>query len=368
MTDMASRPTSGHALHLDRVSVRFGDGRGIAELSLSVAAGERVVVLGPSGAGKTSLLRAVAGLNRIDGGGVRVGTVDVTRLPPERRDIVYLHQSPVLFSHLSVAENVAFPLRVRGQRGEAVHARVRTALTAMQLEDFGTRSVHTLSGGQRHRVALARAIAARPAALLLDEPLSALDPTLRAEVREAIIAAQEEYGPAMMLVTHDLDDAGLLADRVAVLLDGRIGQVSTPAQLFSQPATLAVARFLGLYQEVRGHIRADGGVASPLGVLAATAWRDVPPAIGPAVVVFRVEGLRVGAACDGALSGSIVAFRQRPRGATVIVRLADGDQGFELEATLPSSAGSQNIGDVVGVSLDPHSVLVFPASVLPCST
>ncbi|MEO5816372.1 MAG: ABC transporter ATP-binding protein [Gemmatimonadaceae bacterium] len=365
---MASRPALGHALHLDCLSLRFGDGRGIVELSLSVAAGERVVVLGPSGAGKTSLLRAVAGLTRIDGGSVRVGTADVTRLPPERRDVVYLHQSPVLFSHLSVAENIAFPLRVRGQRGQAVDARARTALSAMQLEEFGPRAVHTLSGGQRHRVALARAIAARPAALLLDEPLSALDPTLRNEVREAIVAAQDEYGPAMMLVTHDLDDAGLLADRVAVLIDGRIAQVSTPAQLFSQPATLAVARFLGLFQEVRGRIRADRRVESALGILESTTLRDAPPVVGPVIVVVRAEELRVGPPCEGTTPGTIVAFRQRPRGSTVVVRLADGDQGFELEGTLTSSEASANVGDVVGVSFDARSVRVFPESALPCST
>ncbi len=359
---------SGHALHLDHLSLPFGDGRGIADFSLSVAAGERVVVLGPSGAGKTSLLRAVAGLMRIDSGCVRVGAVDVTGLPPERRDIVYLHQSPVLFPHLSVAENVAFPLRVRGQRGQAVHARVLTALSAMRLETLGRRDVGTLSGGQRHRVALARAIAARPAVLLLDEPLSALDPTLRNDVRAAIVAAQEEYGPAMMLVTHDLDDAAFLADRVAVLLDGRTAQVSSPAQLFSHPATLAVARFLGLYQEIPGRIRADGGVDSPLGLLAAATLRDVAPASGPVVVVVRVEELRVGSPCEGVAQGSIVAFRQRPRGATAVVRLADGGNGFELEATLSASEPSPTIGDAVGVSLDPRRSLVFPADTLPCST
>ncbi len=368
MTVSASPTPSGQPLHLDRLALRFGDGRGIVDLSLSVAAGERIVVLGPSGAGKTTLLRAVAGLTRIASGSVRVGAADVTRLPPERRDVVYLHQAPVLFSHLSVAENVAFPLRVRGQRGEGVHARVRTALTAMRLEDFGPRAVHTLSGGQRHRVALARAIAARPAALLLDEPLSALDPTLRDEVREAIVAAQKDYGPAMMLVTHDLDDAGLLADRVAVLLDGRIAQVSTPAEVFSHPATLAVARFLGLHQEVPGRIRADGDVECPLGVLPATALCAALAARAPVVVAVRADGLRVGPPSARAIPGRIVAFRQRPRGTTAVVRVTDGDEGVAFEATLVSSEESPNVGDAVGLSLDRRSVLVFPASAVPCST
>ncbi|GAC1655267.1 MAG: ABC transporter ATP-binding protein [Gemmatimonadaceae bacterium] len=361
MSDTMSRPVSvsGQALQLDCVAVQFGDRPGLDALSLTVAAGERVVVVGPSGVGKTSLLRAVAGLAPIRSGYVHVGTNDVTDLPPERRGVVYLHQSPVMFSHLSVADNVAFPLRVRGGRGRAVDLRVRTALAAMRLASFERRATHTLSGGQRHRVALARAIAARPAALLLDEPLSTLDPTLRDEVREAIITAQAEYGPAMILVTHDLDDAGLLADRIAVLLDGRIAQIATPAELFSHPATLSVARFLGVYQQVPGHVRAGGAIESVLGVLPGTTWSGSAPVASGVVVAVRAEGLRLGPSDQGTALGHVVAYRPRVRGATVLVAVDDGDGGLELEALLAPGETSPQIGERVGVSIDQRHALIF---------
>ena len=361
MSAHASSGAAGPDLRLERLSIRFGAGAaGISELSLAIAAGERVVVLGPSGAGKTSLLRAVAGLSALHAGAVWLGAENVTALPPERRGIVYLHQSPLLFSHLDVGENVAYPLRVRGQRGDAVRQRVREALSAVRLDGFERRSTVTLSGGQRHRVALARAIAARPAALLLDEPLSALDPTLRDEVRAAIVAAQAEYGPPMLLVTHDLDDAGLTADRIAVLLDGRVAQLSTPVELFTRPTTLAVARFLGLFQEIPGRTRADGAVECALGVLAAASIPDAGHA-APVVVAIGPYGLRFGAAGDTAAPARVVAVRQRARGTSVIVRLAEGSAGVELDATLASGTPIPPIGSVVEVSIDPRHVRIFAA-------
>ncbi|GAC1647399.1 MAG: ABC transporter ATP-binding protein [Gemmatimonadaceae bacterium] len=361
MNDGVARPVLGQTLRLDHVAVQFGDGRGLDDLSLTVAAGERVVVLGPSGVGKTTLLRAVAGLARVRAGSIYVGAEDATSLPPERRGVVYLHQSPVLFSHLTVAENVAFPLRVRGESGKAVLLRVRTALGIMQLEGFDHRAVYTLSGGQRHRVALARAIAARPAALLLDEPLSALDPVLRDEVRTAIIAAQTEYGPAMMLVTHDLDDAGVLADRIAVLLDGHVAQLAAPAEVFSRPATLSVARFLGFYQQVPGHVRADGDVECVLGVLPGALKSGGVPATSRVVVVVRAERLRVRPAREGNGIAQVVALRQRARGTTALVRIDNGHDGLLLEALLASDQTWPQLGERVAVSLDQRHALIFPA-------
>ena len=355
----AERPS---ALVLEELHIPFGSARGIADLSLEVAAGERLVVVGPSGVGKTTLLRAIAGLARIDAGRVRIADRDVTALPPERRDAVYLHQTPVLFAHLSVGENVAFPLRVRGQRGEAVRQRVREALAAVQLDGFEKRTAQALSGGQRHRVALARAIAARPAALLLDEPLAALDPALRDDVRTAIAAAQAGHDPAMLLVTHDLDDAGLLADRIAVLLEGRIAQSATPATLFARPETLAVARFLGIFQELPGRTRADGSAECALGVVPA------PPGLpaGHAVtVVFRPEFLRTwpGAAPSAlpgrsAVPAHVVGMRHRARGTTVALRL---DGGLQVEAAVGPHDQLLPPGDALDVALDPCAAIVFPA-------
>src|SRR5690606_30111735 len=193
-----------------RLDVPFGAAPGLSAVSLTVGAGERVVLVGASGAGKTSLLRAIAGLAPLAGGTVSIGGVPAAALPPERRDAVYLHQSPLLFPHMTVHDNVAFPLRVRGMAAAERSRRTLEVLEAVRLGGFGSRMPHTLSGGQRHRVALARAVAARPRVLLLDEPLTGLDPALREDVREAVLSVHREYRPALLIVTHDLDEAALI--------------------------------------------------------------------------------------------------------------------------------------------------------------
>ena len=315
--------TTDPVLDVRGLAASFGARPGLRDATFAVRAGERLAVVGASGAGKTTLLRAVAGLAPATAGTVRVRGRDVGDLPPERRDAVYLHQTPVLFPHLTVFENVAFPLRVRGVRDAEVRERVRRTLDAVRLppEEFAPRPPHALSGGQRHRVALARAVAARPAALLLDEPLAALDPALRAEVRQAIAAAQAESGAAAVLVTHDLDEAGLLADRIAVLLDGRIVQTAAPADLFARPASAAVARFLGVPNVVAGAVR-DGTFRSAAGALVVPA-PEAPN--GAAAAVFRADAARVRAddASGSGCAGVVREARHRTAGSTVVVALGD---------------------------------------------
>lgn len=331
----------------------------MTDVSLTVSAGARIAIVGPSGVGKTTLLRAIAGLSPVSRGRILVAGRDVTDLRPEQRDVVYLHQAPVLFEHLSVGENVAFALRIRRTPHDVVRARVSDALAAVQLAGFEQRAPHGLSGGQRHRVALARAIAARPAVLLLDEPLSALDPALRDEVRAAILAAQEQSGAVMVLVTHDLDDAAMLADDVAVLLDGRIAQRATPRELFGRPATSAVARLLGVYQMLDGRVRADGAVDCTLGTVSV---KTSLPAGAAAIVAFRAEALRVIQVEAGppAAKARVVAVRHRPRGATVALQLESAPHAPPLEAPVEPFA-VLTVGTRVGLVLDPRGVHVFPA-------
>ena len=340
---------SAAGLRVEGLSAPFGGGPGLEGISLDVGSGERLAVVGASGAGKTTLLRAVAGLAPLSGGRVEIGGREVTHLPPERRDAVYLHQTPLLFPHLSVGENVAFALRVRSAAEGEVRERVDALLRAVGLEGFGARMPRTLSGGQRHRVALARAMAARPRLLLLDEPLSSLDPALRQEVREAIVHVQEEQRPALVLVTHDLDEAGVMGHRVAVLLDRRLAQVAPPGELFARPASLAVARFLGIPNEVPGHVRADGAFQSPLGVLAPLA----PMEPGPAVAVFHPDALRPVAA--GGIPARITAVRHRAHGTTALVRTASG---IELEMDVARDAAPE-VGAEVGIEVDSRRVLVY---------
>jgi ABC-type sugar transport system ATPase subunit len=338
------------ALRLSGLRVPFGHVPGLHPISLDVEAGERVAIVGASGAGKTTLLRAVAGLVPVIAGRVEIGGRDVTGSPPERRDAVYLNQTPVLFPHLDVFENVAFPLRVRGRTSAEVRDRVDEVLSAVGMSDLARRAPTRLSGGQRHRVALARAIAARPSVLLLDEPLSALDPSLREEVREVILRVQAAERPALLLVTHDIDEAGVMADRIGVLIDRRIAQLDRPADLFARPASLDVARFLGFPNRVAGTVRADGLFECPLGAVERWDPPTAPP--GPAVGVFQPEAARIGS--QGA-PGRVLEVRHRLRTTTVVVEVA----GSRIEAVVRGRRPAP--GDEVRVSLNPARVIVFPA-------
>ena len=360
------------ALRLDDVAVDFGDAPGLLPITLDVAAGERFVILGASGAGKTTLLRAVAGLTPLRAGRVWIAPSggaprDVTALPPERRDAVYLHQTPTPFAHLSVFENVAFPLRVRRVARAEVERRVRDALALVRMREFAARMPHTLSGGQRHRVTLARAIVARPAVLLLDEPLAALDPSLRDEVREAIVHAQEDARPALVLVTHDLDEAGLLADRVAVLANRRVLQIAPPAELFAHPASLAVARFLGVGVEVPGIIDAAGCFASSLGTwsvaLAAGPLPSGALARGLAVAVVRPDALHLGVpgADECAADAAVLGVRHRARQTTVQLRIVrDGFAPAVVEVAVPPGS-LPRVGECVHLVADPRAISLFAA-------
>jgi ABC-type sugar transport system ATPase subunit len=335
--------TAAPALEVAELEAPFGAEPGLVGVSFAVSSGERLVVVGGSGAGKTTLLRAIAGLRPLRAGRVRIAGRDVSGEPPERRDAVYLHQTPLLFPHLSVAANVAFPLRVRGVTAEETARRVRDALAAVRLDAFGPRTPRTLSGGQRHRVALARAVVARPAVLLLDEPLSALDPALREEVRASLLALQRAYQPALVIVTHDLDEAGLLADRIAVLLDGRIAQIGTPGDLFARPASVAIARFLGVPNLVPGVIRGGTTFESVLGHLPLDG-AALPS--GPCTAAFRADAARITPA--GEARGVVVAIRHRPRDTAVQVDIA----GTILEVA--ADPPTPDIGMPVSVLVDPQ--------------
>jgi putative spermidine/putrescine transport system ATP-binding protein len=334
-------------LALDRLAVPFGAAPGLGEVSLAVARGERVVLVGASGAGKTSLLRAVAGLGITTGGTVHIGGRDASALPPEQRDAVYLQQTPLLFPHMSVADNIAFPLRVRGVGPAERHGRVAEAIASVRLDGLGSRMPHTLSGGQRHRAALARAVVARPQVLLLDEPLTGLDPSLRAEVRDAVLAVGREYGPAILLVTHDLDEAAVIADRIGVLLDRTLVQVAAPGELLTFPASLAVARFLGGFVELRGRI-AGGVFHCALGSF--VAGRQV-----------RIEGAATGVVRSDAFSFGATGTPGRVRAVRTLagrmhVTIALGDETLGL--AVPAAAAPAP-GDDVRLTVPPDFVSVF---------
>ncbi len=352
-------------LELRKADIAFGARRGLHGIDLRVAAGERMALLGPSGVGKTSILRAIAGLDPLLDGEVLVNGVDVSRIAPERRSVVYLHQTPTLFPHLSVQDNIGFPMEVRGATRRDARRRADALLARVRMTKFASRMPASLSGGQRHRVALARALAADPAVLLLDEPFAALDPALRAEVRDAVFAMLDEVsGPAVIVVTHDIDEAAALADAIAVLLDGAVAQHATPTVVLTRPASLAVARFLGLPNIVDGVVDGAGAFVSDLGVFAA---RCAP---GPAALVSRADAVRVavhtnhasradGDRTDGepamVRTGVVRRVQQCLGGALVRVQLG----AHHVTATI-SDGESPSVGDLVAVHIDPTRVHVVP--------
>jgi ABC-type Fe3+/spermidine/putrescine transport system ATPase subunit len=233
-------------IKLSAIGKRFGQTDVLCGIDLVFRSGTVTVLLGPSGSGKTTLLNIVAGLVPASEGRVLFGKTDVTGLPAESRHIGYVFQNHALFPHLTVSGNVEFPLRIRGMRRVERQRRARDMLAMVEMTHLADRDISTLSGGQRQRVAIARALVANPDVLLLDEPLSALDPQLRDRIREELRALLAPLPVPVVLVTHDQHDAFALADQVVLLQAGQIVQAGTPQDLYLRPANEIVARFLGV--------------------------------------------------------------------------------------------------------------------------
>ncbi|KRE16838.1 hypothetical protein ASE63_13995 [Bosea sp. Root381] len=236
----------------------YGQVQALESVSLSVGAGEFVTLLGPSGSGKTTLLKAIAGFEDIDEGTIRLGGEDITDAPPGRRNIGMVFQNYALFPHMTVAQNIAFPLEMRGVSRAEIARRVEDALTLVELGGYGARLPRELSGGQQQRVALARATVFSPRLLLLDEPFSALDRKLRENMQVELRRLQQRLGLTTVFVTHDQEEALLLSDRIAVMSNGRIEQLGSPDAIYDNPANYFVAGFVGEANLVRARVEGSG--------------------------------------------------------------------------------------------------------------
>lgn len=245
----SQQPTTPHSgrpmVELLHITKRFGSVAAVDDVSVTIQEGEYFSFLGPSGSGKTTVLRLVAGLLDPDEGRLLIGGQDMRRTPPDERKLAVVFQSLALFPHLSVAQNIAFPLRMRRMARREQATKVRAALELMQLPDIGDRRVNELSGGQRQRVALARALVYQPRLLLLDEPLSALDRRLREDMQLEISRLHREVGITILNVTHDQREAVLGSTRIAVMNGGKVMQLGTSRELFETPTSTFVAAFLG---------------------------------------------------------------------------------------------------------------------------
>jgi putative spermidine/putrescine transport system ATP-binding protein len=241
----------GGALEVERVEVSYGATRVLKGISLAIAPGEFVALLGSSGCGKTTLLRAISGFVGVTSGAVRADGRDITRATPDKRDMAMVFQSYALWPHMSAAQNIGYGLRVRGWDRAKLTARVDEMLRLVRLEGLGERKPGQLSGGQRQRVALARALAISPRYLLLDEPLSNLDARVREDVRHEIKSIQRELGITAIHVTHDREEAMILADRIVILDKGEIAQAGSPEEVYNRPVSAFVANFMGATNVLR---------------------------------------------------------------------------------------------------------------------
>jgi putative spermidine/putrescine transport system ATP-binding protein len=244
------------ALDVENLSVRYGQVTAVDDVSLQIRPGEVAALLGPSGCGKTTLLRVIAGFVRQSTGRVMVDGAGIDHLPANQRNIGIVFQNYALFPHMTVAENVAYGLRARGARGQAVRERVDRFLAIVQLSALGDRLPRQLSGGQQQRVALARALAVEPSILLLDEPFAALDRSLRLDMQIEVKRLQRQLGLTTILVTHDQDEAMSVADRIAVMNKGKVEQFDTPVSIYDRPQTLFVNGFIGTTNLLPGKVTA----------------------------------------------------------------------------------------------------------------
>jgi spermidine/putrescine transport system ATP-binding protein len=357
-------------LEIRDVSRRFADFVAVDHVSLAIEAGEFFTLLGPSGCGKTTLLRMIAGFDLPDDGAILLDGRDLADTPPEKRPIHTVFQSYALFPHMTVANNIAFPLRMAGRPQSEVGERVRESLALVHLEDKGRAYPHELSGGQRQRVALARGLVNRPRLLLLDEPLGALDAKLREQMQIELIALQRDVGVTFVFVTHSQPEALALSHRIAVMRAGRIEQLDEPSKIYGFPKNRFVADFIGNCNMLEAEVRSADGHA--LGLEVAGLGRvTAPPMPGmqpgrKGALALRPEQVRI-TAPDAAhelanhFAGQVHDFLYIGDVTTYVVSL---ENGVRVEALLANSAPGRarffEVGEPVRVAWR-HDAGVFLA-------
>ena len=358
---------------MEKVEVRqlvkkYGNKTVVNDLDLTVERGEFMVFLGPSGCGKTTTLRCIAGLEIPDAGAIRIGERDVTRLPPADRDIAFVFQSFSLYPHLSVYDNLAFPLRAVGTAQSEIDRRVRAAAATLHIERLLDRKPDKLSGGEQQRVTIGRAIVRRPKVFLMDEPLSALDAKLRTDMRAEIKRLQTDLEATTVYVTHDQLEAMSMGDKIAIMEGGVLQQVGTPADVYDRPANRFVAEFIGspamnLLPVVRGNsglrLEAAGDGADSATIPVGDAAREVFHAASPEtqyVFGVRPEDVTLAAAnTPGTVPGDIYVAEWLGAEKIITVRVAGHLIKLRTGPTFPAT-----VGDAVGVRFDLSRAHLFP--------
>ncbi|MBW9062934.1 ABC transporter ATP-binding protein [Rhizobium herbae] len=340
-------------LALNNVTKEFGTFTAVNNVDLTVPHGTFVCMLGPSGCGKTTLLRMIAGLDLPTGGAIRLDGDDITRVPTHKRNLGMVFQSLALFPHLTVGENIAYPLRIRSAPKEDQKKRVDELLSMIHLAGYADRPVSKLSGGQRQRVAIARALSISPKLFLLDEPLSALDAKLREAMQVELRQLQQKLGITTIVVTHDQREAMTMADTVVVMNRGEIRQAASPIEIYRRPADTFVADFIGSTNLLEAETDSAGRV-TVLGQ--PVAGISLGPNISKATLSVRPEDVHLTAPGDGALSGTVTFVRDLGGTIETFVDVA----GRQIIAvSTPRARPDVSVGQPVGVVLLPDVCVVL---------
>ncbi|MDB5616154.1 ABC transporter ATP-binding protein [Tardiphaga sp.] len=346
----------GAAVHIENCGKTFADGtQALSPASLDIISGETLVLLGPSGCGKTTMLRIIAGLEQPDAGGrVRFDDSDMTSVPIEARNVGMVFQSYALFPNMSVADNIGYGLKIRGVDAKARAARIAEMVALTNIGGLENRRIEQLSGGQRQRVALARAVAIRPRVLLLDEPLTALDASLRDRLRGELNRLLRSLGITTIYVTHDQAEAMELGDRIVVMRKGAIAQIGTPREIYFRPQSRFVAEFVGAANIVEGPV-VGGELVLPGGRLPLTDAADA----AAAVAMIRPETIRIVGQGEASLTGTVdsVSFigdKQR--------LIVTGASARPLVVDAPNTIVAAT-GDQVGLSIAPEAIRLLPEEV-----
>ncbi|AWM86017.1 ABC transporter ATP-binding protein [Microvirga sp. 17 mud 1-3] len=352
---------TGRDLHIDRVCKQFGSFKAVDDLSLDIAQGEFLTLLGPSGSGKTTLLMMIAGFVQPNSGNIFLDNRPIIHLPPEARNFGMVFQGYALFPHMSVFENVAFPLKVRKVPREEIKRRVEAALDLVQLRAKMDRLPRQLSGGQQQRVALARAMVFTPHLLLLDEPLSALDKKLRAELQDELKRLHRKVGLTFIYVTHDQDEALSMSDRIAIMRDGQLVQHGTPTDLYERPRTTFVADFLGKSNFIRGRVSAvcegEFRFTTPQGEFLQKTNGPQPQLGADVAIAVRPEKMSVVGAGDepgNVISGTVAEWNYFGSEFRLVV---DAGEVGPIAVMLPAwrSGGAPELGQRLKIGWEPRA-------------
>ena len=347
-------------LDLSHLNKSFGANHVVKDFNLAIEKGEFISLLGPSGCGKTTVLRMVGGFEEPSSGTITIDGQDVTRLKSNQRNIGMVFQAYALFPNLTVAQNVAFGLKVAGVNKAETADRVKEMLSLIGLADLGARYPFQLSGGQQQRVALARALAVRPKVLLLDEPLSALDAKIRASLRREIRAIQQRLGITTIFVTHDQEEALSMSDRVVVMSGGRADQIGTPFDVYNRPATRFVAGFVGTLNTFEARVTDPATGTISLGDSTVTLNRPVDAAQGaPITLALRPESATLGPGAPGdvTLTGRISEVQFL--GAIIRITADLGRDSLTLDTFNRAATPPPQIGQEVTISLPPDGLVAL---------